>query len=380
MMPLLAIAGALAAFVFGWFLSSRVDQPSRVPDPGVVVSAPVEPADPGDRELLERLPLGVVVSEPGRGITFRNAVARELTGTHVGVLIDEAIDRHIAAVLGGEPASETLELFGPPRRVVTVSAQAFASGHVVVVVDDISDRRRTDWVRTDFVANVSHELRTPIGALIALADTLIGENDPDLIRRVVDRMLSEAERASRTLDALLELSQIEAGIQTEFEPVRVSDLIGDAIERVAETAARRRIVISTTGPEADALSVDGDRRQLSSAIGNIIENAVKYSDDGASVRADISADGQWAEVTVTDDGPGISRQDLDRIFERFYRVDPARSRTTGGTGLGLSIVRNVARSHGGSVRVDSVEGEGSTFTVRLPLSNHPSPQANEGVA
>jgi two-component system sensor histidine kinase SenX3 len=187
-------------------------------------------------------------------------------------------------------------------------------------------------------------------------------------------MLAETDRASRTIDDLMELSRIEMGAERSDEPVRISDVIGGGVDRVTELAAHREITLSTLAPvgadgtQADALLVRGDRRQLVSAVGNLIENAVKYSEPGTSVQVRARRVDDWVEISVTDQGVGIPQRDLDRVFERFYRVDRARSRSTGGTGLGLAIVRHVASNHGGDVSVTSVEGEGSTFVLRLPIS------------
>jgi two-component system sensor histidine kinase SenX3 len=217
-------------------------------------------------------------------------------------------------------------------------------------------------------------LKTPVGALSVLAETLVDESDLDTISRVVTRMLAETDRASRTIDDLMELSRIEMGAERSDEPVRIADVIRGGADRVIELAAQREITISTLAPvesdgiQADALLVQGDRRQLVSAVGNLIENAVKYSEAGTSVQVRARRVDDWIEIIVADQGVGIPQRDLDRVFERFYRVDRARSRSTGGTGLGLTIVRHVASNHGGDVSVTSVEGEGSTFVLRLPIS------------
>ncbi len=242
-------------------------------------------------------------------------------------------------------------------------------------VEDISERRRVEQSRTDFVANISHELKTPVGALSVLAETLVDETDLDTIGRVVARMLAESDRASNTIDDLMELSRIEVGSERSVEPVKISDVIHGGVERASELAAQLEITISTLAPvdgpatQAEQLVVTGDRRQLVSAVGNLVENAVKYSEAGSSVQVRARSSDGWVEVSVVDQGVGIPQRDLDRVFERFYRVDRARSRTTGGTGLGLSIVRHVATNHGGEVVVSSVEGEGSTFVLRLPIDS-----------
>lgn len=369
-MELLVIGGAVIAFVAGWSAARAFPRTASV--------APVAPKETFEdvsmyADVLARQATGVVVAGPTGAIVYRNESARAPGGTHVGVLVDEAIARHLAAAIDGEQSSETLELYGPPRRVIVVSSQPLPHGRAVAFVDDISDRHRADQARTDFVANVSHELRTPIGALTVLAETLADVDDPEVIERVVSRMQGEADRAARTIDDLIELSQIEGGTQREFAPVKLSDVIQDAVGRVAELAAANDIRLSTLdaagadGQPAEQSVVQGDRRQLASAVGNILENAVKYSELGDVVQISVRPESDTVEIAVIDEGIGIPRHDLDRVFERFYRVDRARTRTTGGTGLGLSIARHVASNHGGSISVDSIEGEGSTFSLRLPL-------------
>ena len=365
---LLSVAGAVVVFVAGWSWA-RATGPTPAPSP----VAPPEPGPTHFEFALERQPTGVVIAAPSGTVRYRNPAAQALAGTHVGALIDGAIAQHLTVAARGDRSDEVLDLFGPPRRVVHVVTEPLEDGGAVAFVTDITERRRIDQVRTDFVANVSHELRTPIGALMVLAETLIGTDDPEIMQRVVRRMQGEADRASNTIDDLIELSQIEGASQREFGPVKLSDVVRDAVARVAELAAGNDIKLSSLdpvgpdGPLAEQAVVQGDRRQLASAVGNLLENAVKYSDPGDVVQVRVRHEAEMVEIAVTDEGVGIPRHDLDRVFERFYRVDRARSRTTGGTGLGLSIVRHVASNHGGEISVDSIEGEGSTFLLRLPL-------------
>ncbi len=372
MVVLLILCGALAGFGAGWAAARAVAQRHAVVAPPPLLPTP-SAADTMLADVLERHATGVVVTDASGAIVYRNPAARALVGTHVGVIVDEAVGRHVPAAAAGVSSGETLELYGPPKRVVVVTSQPLGAGRTVAFVDDISERRRADQARTDFVANVSHELRTPIGALTVLAETLVGVGDPDVIERVVARMQGEADRAARTIDDLLELSKIESGVDRDVAEVKLSDFVGDAVSRSAELAAASGITISVLDPLGPDIPVElqatvrGDRRQLASALGNLVENAVKYSESGDVVQIRVRRAGDVGEISVVDEGVGIPHSDLDRIFERFYRVDRARSRSTGGTGLGLSIVRHVASSHGGTVSVESIEGEGSTFVLRLPL-------------
>lgn len=370
MSPLwLVVVGALG--VVAGLLLARPDRTSGPPGP----TQPLAPSAPTADEVLEELRLGIAISGKDGVGEFRNAAARSMAGTHVGVLLDDAIERHLARGLVGIRSDEVVEFHGPPKSVFIVRSAPLPSGGAVAFVEDVSERRRIDQVRTDFVANVSHELKTPIGALSVLAETLEDEDDVATVHRLAARMLAEAERATNTIDDLMELSRIELGGDRQIEHVPVSEMVESAVARVGELAARSGITIVTGATEpADGERwrvgspvVEGDRRQLVSALGNLVENAVKYSDAGLSVDVRVTAGADSVEISVVDRGVGIPANDVGRVFERFYRVDQARSRATGGTGLGLSIVRNVATQHGGDVSVVSVEGEGSAFTLRLPV-------------
>jgi len=386
MTAFLIVASIAVAFVGGWAIGrSRRSRGDEAPK-GADIARELSLGD-----VLERHPTGIVIGDADARVEFRNEAARRLTGTHAGLLMDEAIERHLQLGRTGSVSDRTIELFGPPKMAFVISARPLPHGRSVVFVDDISDRRRVEQTRTDFVANISHELKTPVGALSVLAETLVEETDVDTIARVVTRMLAETDRAGRTIDDLMELSRIEMGTERSDEPVRIADVIRASVDRVTELAAHSEIMISTLAPvevdgtQADSLHVRGDRRQLVSAVGNLIENAVKYSEPGTSVQVRARRVDEWVEISVAYQGVGIPQRDLDRVFERFYRVDRARSRTTGGTGLGLAIVRHVASNHGGDVSVTSVEGEGSMFVLRLPISaddttRSKSPGQNKGVA
>ncbi|MEL0040388.1 MAG: ATP-binding protein, partial [Ilumatobacter sp.] len=300
------------------------------------------------------------------------SAADRLRNSHSGYLIEEAIERHLAVALEGSPSEETLEFFGPPKQVVVVHTSPLPGGGAVAIADDISERRRLDAMRTDFVANISHELKTPVGAMAVLADALVGEDDQETIQRLVGRMVFEAERAARTIDDLLQLTEIELGAEIEAVPLDAVSLMQAAVERIRHSARERSVEVCLS-ESVSPITVVGEPRQLASALGNLVENAVKYSEVGGRVDLAVDGDGDGVAFTVTDDGVGIPQRDVERIFERFYRVDKARSRGTGGTGLGLAIVRHVATNHGGEVEVTSAEGEGSTFVLRIP---HGTPAAD----
>ncbi len=225
-------------------------------------------------------------------------------------------------------------------------------------------------VRRDFVANVSHELKTPIGAMGLLAETFLACDDPEVARRLALQLVREADRLARIVDDLLDLSSVEAQEHPTREQARLRVLVDEAVERVQAVALARNIPLHVA-PISDDLLVACDPVQVVGAVTNLLDNAVKYSEAGQSVEVSGEAlDGRLV-IAVRDHGIGIPSRDLERIFERFYRVDKARSRATGGTGLGLAIVRHVAQAHGGEVTVESIEGEGSTFRLVLPRAGAP---------
>jgi len=293
-----------------------------------------------------------------------NNAAHAYTG-HAAVLVQEAVERHVLRAVRGYASGQTVEFIGPPRTVLAIHAIPLEDGGALATVDDVSERARLDAVRTDFVANISHELKTPVGALAVLAEALADIDDPTAARGLADKMVNEAHRAARTIDDLLELSRTELGGAAAMDVVSIAQAMDDALARAQPAADHHNVMVTVVNGPADLHAI-GSHRQLVSAIANLLDNAVKYSDDGSKVVLESRLNDGWIEIVVTDTGVGIPPRDIDRIFERFYRVDRARSRDTGGTGLGLSIVRHVATNHSGEVTVQSREGEGSTFTIRVP--------------
>ncbi|MFZ4518585.1 MAG: sensor histidine kinase [Microthrixaceae bacterium] len=347
-------------------------------------------AEPGDellyrlRHAVDRLEHGIVVWDATGTELFRNEAARSLASARDGrVLVAAAVEELLTEAVTGRTVRRAVELFGPPAESFVVTAYPFSDGRAdgaLAVVEDRSLQRRTETVRRDFVANISHELKTPIGALGLLAETIRDEPDREVVERLASRMILEAERVGRTVDDLLELSRIEFGDDTEFEHITVLSVVAEAEGRLASAAEQAGIAVRLEVPAS--VEIDGDRRQLVSALYNLLDNAVKYSPEGSEVLVVAEEDpaGGLVRLAVADHGIGVPRRDLDRIFERFYRVDRARSRETGGTGLGLAIVRHVASNHGGDVAVDSTEGVGTTFTLTLPRPDarrFPRPGADE---
>ena len=241
------------------------------------------------------------------------------------------------------------------------------AGLIAILIFDDSEMRRLDSIRRDFVANISHELKTPIGALSILSEAVLeASNDPEAITKFASRMQAEAKRLSGLVQEIIDLSRLQDDDPLKNgKPVDLSEVITEAIDQSRLNAENRKISLAFEGIEG--VKVNGDRAQIMMAIHNLIENAINYSPNGTRVAITLKIVGAIAEVAVSDQGIGIPEKDLERIFERFYRVDPARSRLTGGTGLGLSIVKHIAKNHGGDVSLWSVEGAGSTFTIRFPL-------------
>ncbi len=315
---------------------------------------------------IKHLDIGIVVSSASGKVLYRNDSADAMRGTHLGVLIDEHVESNLSLARQGERSSRIVELHGPPKSWLAIAAEPLPDGAAVVTIQDVSERMRIDAMRTDFVTNISHELKTPVGAIAVLADTLEDEVDPVVIHRLVSRIGTEAERAVQTIDDLLRLSSYESARRSD-DIVDLAAVVQTAISRGRVVDEGRSVQVMAIEPQTP-IAVVGDRSQLTSAVGNLVENAVKYSNDGGVVQVRTRVGDSAVEIMVADQGIGIPARDIDRIFERFYRVDKARSRDTGGTGLGLSIVRHVASNHGGEVLVSSEEGEGSTFVLRLPVS------------
>jgi len=339
--------------------------------------ARVETAEGESRGLetaLASTALGVLIVDTDGRIVFANPAAR---GIFEGEAGESAARRRLTGFISrvterGEPDELEFDVYEPTRRYMRLRAvplpESAGRGRAAVVyIRDLSGQRRVEAMRRDFVINAGHELKTPIGAMAVLAETIADAEDPEIRQRLAERLQSEANRMARLVDDILALANVES-LDTPFEAVAIGPVVEEAVRRVALPASERNVRIETSGTDTDAV-VEGDRTQLTSAITNLVEKAVKYSlpDRDPVIDVGIVIDGDSATIAVTDHGIGIASEHLDRVFERFYRIQPGRDRESGGTGLGLSIVRNVAESHGGSVWAESVPAEGSTFTLRLPI-------------
>ena len=316
-------------------------------------------------EVLDKLTTGVIISDNKLNRKFRNNSAAAMTGIrYVDILVDQAVDEMIVQVEQVGSGDRILEAVAGTTRFLQIRGHKLENELIVVTVEDITVKSRIETVQTDFVANLSHELKTPIGAVAALADSLSGETETEVVWRLAERIVSESHRMARIVDDLLDLSRIEFSGTEDWTEVDLAPVLIEVVGTNQHAAKRQGLGLSLTG--ATHLMVLGDRSQLVSGISNLVDNAIKYSEPGGIVSIESSIVGHEVVVAITDHGIGISKQHQDRIFERFYRVDKARSRATGGTGLGLSIVRHIVQEHGGTIELISEEGVGSTFTVRLP--------------
>ncbi|MEV8596524.1 ATP-binding protein [Streptomyces sp. NPDC052012] len=368
-----AIAGVLTGVIA--MLAVRFsEREQKRPTRSSLHTDPVLP--PGVDTVLSVLRSSAVVLDEADGVVKASSAAYALGLVRGGKLaVEPMLQMARDTRRDGEIRQVELDL---PRRgtgrgeALAVSARVAPLGSrlVLLLVEDLTEARRIEAVRRDFVANVSHELKTPVGALSLLSEAVMdAADDPEAVQRFAGRMQIEATRLTNLVQELIDLSRVQNDDPLEdAEPVRVDELVAEAVDRCRHAAGTKQITMVSGG--TDDLAVWGHRGQLAAALGNLVENAVNYSPArtrvGIAARRVSQPGGDLIEIAVTDQGIGISDRDKERIFERFYRVDPARSRATGGTGLGLAIVKHVAASHGGEVTVWSAEGQGSTFTLRLP--------------
>ncbi|PPG39129.1 two-component sensor histidine kinase [Rathayibacter rathayi] len=288
---------------------------------------------------------------------------------------DTLLHPDLVAIVGrvrrfGDDIVQDLELVTSPLSdaavTLVVHATRLGSRYVLVIAEDHTEARRLEAVRRDFVANISHELKTPIGAVGLLAEALdSAADDPQQVRRFAHRLTQESHRLAKITREIIELSRLQsADVAGSAEVLRVDDVVTAALETTHVLAESHNVTLVRGGMKK--AYVVGQEKMLVSALHNLLANAIQYSPAGSRVGIGVRSTGGVVEIAVTDQGIGIPEEDLDRVFERFYRVDQARSRHTGGTGLGLSIVKHAVQNHGGDVRVWSKPGRGSTFTIRLP--------------
>jgi two-component system, OmpR family, sensor histidine kinase SenX3 len=367
-----AIAIALLLGVaIGWWFARRRASPAPAP-------AQPQPRSMLPDQLIEVLGHGVVVIDRDEQVMLVNPAARAmgvLSGDHIA--FDELTRLVRAATDRGVPVHGAVDLpmgrLGREPIALSVTAVPLPDAHddqrigaVALLLDDVTEARRLEAVRRDFVANISHELKTPVGALTLLAEAVLdAADDADAVQRFAGRMQHESARLGRLVRELIELSRLQGA-----EPLPGNDLV--LVSALLDEAQdRTRLAAEKAGTSvvvryANDLVVRGNETQLTMAITNLVDNAIAYSPRGTRVAVSARAVDGHVDISVSDQGIGIAENELPRVFERFYRVDQARSRATGGTGLGLAIVKHVATNHGGTVSVWSVPGAGSTFTIRLP--------------
>jgi len=360
-------SGAAIATFLAFFLSKRSTRKLNNAIKSESLVTAKAPEDQLERfmDALDLLPIGIVIVDLKLNRRVRNNAAAAMTGVrYVDILVDQAVDAMIDEIKVAKSGNRILEAVAGTTRYFKISGQAMDDQRGIVTVEDITEKSRIDTVQTDFVANLSHELKTPIGAVAALADSLNGETETEVVWRLAERIVTESHRMSRIVDDLLDLSRVEFGGTEEWTDIDLATVLVEVVSTNQHAAKRQGLGLSLTG--SAELLVRGDRSQLVSVFSNLVDNAIKYSEIAGVVNVSSTIKGDEIMVSVTDHGIGIAERDQKRIFERFYRVDKARSRATGGTGLGLSIVRHIVLEHGGAIDIRSEEGVGSTFTVRLP--------------
>jgi len=333
-------------------------------------------------DVLEQLDQDVLLLAPGDISIFNSPGVENLNVLKDGRILSPELLAIIRVVRRtGITQSGKIEVargpIGEGVRELTVKVISLEKDlQILVLISDESEAERVHEVRRDFVANISHELKTPIGALSLLSEAVLSAKDePASVEKFASRMQQEAKRLTELVQEIINLSRLQDSDPLQIaEPLLVRDLIAEAVDQCQTTSEARKIGLSVS--EQNDVNVYGDRDQLLMAIHNLIENAINYSPENTKVSISTSIEGDIVTISVTDQGIGIPDSDLERIFERFYRVDPARSRETGGTGLGLSIVKHVAAKHGGEIKVWSSQNIGSTFALRLPIYNN-SGEAHE---
>ncbi len=371
---LLAAVVALLALVIGVGLGAGLTprilerrQRQAAEQAGLTVSQMLD-------HIVSQSPVGIVVVDTYRDVVYTNDRARELGLVRDRLLDDRAwlaAERTLATGEDGEVDLSPRKRSNPGRsglsvrghvRLLTEADRRFA----VVYVDDQSEHARMEATRRDFVANVSHELKTPVGAMGVLAEALLASaDDPDTVHRFAEKMVTESTRLANMVGELIDLSRLQgAEPLPDLDAVEVDTVVSDALSRYKVAADNADIAITTDSPTG--YRVLGDQSLLVTGLANLVSNAIAYSPNGSGVSISRRRRGNNIEIAVTDRGIGIARADQERVFERFFRVDKARSRATGGTGLGLAIVKHVAANHNGSIRLWSQPGTGSTFTLSIP--------------
>lgn len=363
---LIALGGLVVGVFFTWFVTR-----ARVGDLQQQITELDRPNASAD--LLDALPTPGLLLDGVNFIVGATTSAQALGFKPETVLPQtELVNLAIQARQTGEPSSAELHiktgLQGETNWVAARAAVA-SDNKILITLEDLTESKRLDDTRRDFIANISHELKTPIGAISLLSEALIeADDDPVMVKKFSADLHREAIRLAALVQDIIELSRLQgAEVVSNAQLLDLSSLIADAVDRNAFLAEKRKVKIAVDAPKG--LKVLGDQEMLVTAIKNLIENALVYSDEGSQVGIGLRQKYGIAAIAVADSGVGIAPEHQERIFERFYRADPSRSRQTGGTGLGLSIVKHVALKHRGDVQLFSQPGVGSTFTFRLPIAS-----------
>jgi two-component system sensor histidine kinase SenX3 len=385
MIVLLVVVAMAAAGVTAAVLHPR-GRHGRGESAGGRSAADLAPTDSTDLALplIRALPGPVLLLSPSQSVRYASGPAQSIGLVRSGrVAFPEIAAIATAATDRAAVVVEVLSLLRPPFRTalldLRVRAIPLAEGNVLLLIDDLTEEQRVATVRRDFIANVSHELKTPVGAILLLSEAMMSSRDDiEAVHHFAERMHAEATRLSNLVSDVIDLSRLQGEDPlASAELVAVDDLVHEAMDSVQAVAEAKSIRIELGG--TTGLKVQGMPDQLVTAIRNLLGNAISYSPEHTQVAVAVQARDSTVQIAVKDQGIGIVPADQDRIFERFYRVDEARSRVTGGTGLGLAIARNVCRNHGGDVVVWSIPGEGSTFTIQLPLHSGAADVPTRGV-
>lgn len=367
-----ALLAALVASLIA-YQAGRARERDRSPSVAALFDGVADPdAVDGEHRMLAMLGESVIITDVHGNVIVSNTAAAEHGLVFDGRLTDDGVRGLIAsAVEGQEPVHADIELDGGPQaRHIAVTAQPISACRVAVVCADTGYRRSVDRMRRDFVTNVSHELKTPVGAIMLLSETIADAGDDvEMIRHFAGRIGMEAQRLDGLVRRLIELGRMSNPGERPKQTVDARDLVHGAIADTEVTAAARHTDVRMRDGAVDRpLAVCVDATAVHIALKNLVENAINYSPEHSDVTVDVTQADGHVRIRVIDHGVGIPQPLQGRIFERFYRVDPARSRLTGGTGLGLSIANHHIRANGGTIEVWSKPGEGSTFTVALPLA------------
>ncbi|UEJ83812.1 ATP-binding protein [Brachybacterium halotolerans subsp. kimchii] len=370
---LLVLAGAIGLVIGCAATLSlvRQDRPAQTPSPAGTAVVPQSAS-----EVLAILSTAYVVLDAGGDVlrvsplAYSYGIVRASSGDYPRLANQELVELAADVARNGGYRDErlTIRRQGPEdsESVIDVRLGTLGSHGVLLLAEDRTRAVRVEETRRDFVANVSHELKTPVGAITLLAETMEdAADDPEAVRRFAQRMQTESQRLSHLVQEIIELSRVQgASALPDASAVDVDDVVEEALSANRNLALGSDIELS--GGASSGLQVYGSTTMLTTALSNLISNAIAYSPEGTRVGVSVRRDSGMVEIAVKDQGIGISKEDLERVFERFFRVDRARSRSTGGTGLGLAIVKHIATDHGGEVTAWSMEGQGSTFVLRIP--------------